>query len=247
MEFFEKLAEVCHQILLDDRKLLDYLINDRQIQKQNILKYKLGAFPKDLRLLYTEYDMDPKELRDNNIIWNANKSQFTLYPIVIPIRNIRGNTIAIGCRTLLSDDERKKIGIPKYRNSSYKKTSHLFGMDCAFGAIRNKNVAFVVEGYFDTLTAHQNKIYNVVATSGTILHPRQVSILSRYTDQICLLFDNDQPGRISAKKIMDRLRHLNGVNITCRVTPGKSKDLDEYLRNGGNMDTLIRKENQLVW
>lgn len=212
-----------------------------------IRRYKLGAFPKDLRYLYEKYDLDPKQLREHNIIWNASKSQFNHYPIVIPIRNIKGETIAIGCRTLLGDDERKKVGIPKYRNSSYKKTSHLFGMDCAYEAIRTNNRAFVVEGYFDAITAHQKKIHNVVATSGTIFHPRQLALLSRYTDQICLLFDNDEPGRTSAKKVMDRLHYFKGISITCQFTPDDAKDLDEYLRNGGSMDTLIRKENQLIW
>lgn len=208
---------------------------------ETIRTFKLGAFPKDLRLLFTQYDLDPKELREQNIVWNASQSQFKLYPIVIPIRNIHSVPIAIGCRTLLSEEQRKKIGIPKYRNSVYKKTAHLFGLDRAFEAIRELDEVFVVEGYFDAITAHQAGVTNVVATCGTIFSKRQLVILSRYTDNIRLLFDNDEPGRMSAAKVLNQLSGFKDVNLTCEFTPEGYKDLDEFLRNGGNIN-LFREE-----
>jgi len=240
-EFFEKLTDVCHKLLLDNESLMYYLKVRRGMTDETISTYKLGAFPDDLRQLYKRYDLDPKELREQNIIWNADQSQFKMYPIVIPIRDINGVPIAIGARTLLSDKKRKKLGIPKYRNSSYKKTSYLFGLDRAVEAIRRTNKAFVVEGYFDDITAQQKGISNIVATCGTIFSERQLIILSRYTDNICLLFDNDEPGRVSAKKVMDRLSEIEGINLTYDFTPKGYKDLDEYLRKGGDIN-LFREE-----
>lgn len=239
--FFNRLINVCHNILLDNRELISYLKDDRGMTNQTIKSYKLGAFPEDLRQLYQKHDLDPKELRERNIIWNADRSQFQLYPIVIPIYDLHGVPIAIGCRTLLGDNKRKELGIPKYRNSSYKKTFHLFGLDRAVKAIRKYNKAFVVEGYFDAITANQKGIKNIVATSGTIFSERQLTILSRYTSNICLLFDNDEPGRISAKKTIDRFHDAEGVNISCEFTPDGYKDLDEYLHNGGSADIFQKK------
>lgn len=240
-EFFEKLTDVCHKLLLDNESLMYYLKVRRGMTDETISTYKLGAFPEDLRQLYKRYDLDPKELRKQNIIWNADQSQFKLYPVVIPIRDIDGTPIAIGARTLASDKKRKKLGIPKYRNSSYKKTAYLFGLDRAVNAIRKANKVFVVEGYFDDISAQQKEISNIVATCGTIFSERQLVILSRYTNNICLLFDNDKPGRLSAKKVMDRLCDVEGINLTCEFTPQGYKDLDEYLRKGGDIN-LFRGE-----
>lgn len=240
--FFEKLTNVCHQLLLDNEDLMHYLKVRRGMADKTISAYKLGAFPEDLRDLYDKYDVDPKELRKNNIVWNAEQSQFKLYPVVIPIRDTQGDPIAIGCRTLLDDDRRKEMGIPKYRNSTYKKTFHLFGLDKAVEAIRQKDKVYVVEGYFDVITAHQKGIMNVVASCGTIFSERQLIMLSRYTNNICLLFDNDEPGHTSARKVMNKLADFDGdINLTCKFTPEGYKDIDEYIMNGGDA-TLFGEE-----
>jgi len=240
-DFFEQLTDVCHSLLYDNESLMYYLKVRRGLTDQTIKTYKLGAFPEKMADLYLKYDMDPVELRERGILWNADQSQFQFYPLVIPIRDVDGKVIAIGARTLLSDKKRKKLGIPKYRNSVYKKTSYLFGLDRAVRAIRESNKAFVVEGYFDAIMAHQKDILNVVATSGTIFAERQMIILSRYTSNICLLFDNDEPGRISAKKVMDVRSDAEGVNLDYDFTPRGYKDLDEYLRKDGNIN-LLREE-----
>ncbi len=244
--FFEKLTNICHNLLLNNTDLMYYLKECRGMTDETINSYKLGAFPNDLRDLYDRYDMDPVELRKQNIIVNADHSPFKLYPVVIPVRNVLGQPIAIGCRTLLSEEKRKKLGIPKYRNSTYKKTSHLFGLDKAIKTIRDKDIVFVVEGYFDAITAHQNDVLNVVATCGTMFSIRQLIMLSRYTKNVCLLFDNDLPGRTSAKKITDKLGTFDpNISLVCAFTPEGYKDLDEYLRKGGSIDLITSNKIDL--
>ena len=233
--FFEQLTNVCHKLLLENDDLISYLKDGRGMTNETIETYQLGAFPSDLRDLYNKYDMDAVELRKQNIIVNANHSPFKLYPIVIPIRNTAGKSIAIGCRTLLSEERRKELGVPKYRNSTYKKTSHLFGLDRATNTIRKANKVFVVEGYFDAISAHQSNILNVVATCGTMFSERQLIILSRYTENVCLLFDNDNAGRLNAKRIMQKLGNFSAdIHLTCTFTPESYKDLDEFLQRGGD-------------
>jgi DNA primase len=244
--FFDELTSVCHNLLLDNQALMHYLRNHRGISDETIKKYRLGAFPKDLRDLYDRYSLDPVQLREKEIVWNADQSQFKLYPVVIPVTNINNNVVAIGCRTLLTEERRKNMGIPKYRNSKYKKTAYLFGLDKAYSSIRKNDIVFVVEGYFDVLMAHQNGISNVVATCGTMFSERQLVILSRYTKKICLLFDNDKPGRISAKKVMSKLdNYSNEVSLMCKFTPEGYKDLDEYLRKGGSSKLFTSKSEKL--
>ncbi len=212
------------------------------LKDETIKSYKLGAFPKDLRALF-KY-IHPEELKKQNIIWQADKSPFKFFPVVIPIRNVEGKSIAIGCRTLLDDIKRDELGIPKYRNSNYQKTSYLFGLDKAFQHIRNKNQVFVVEGYFDVITAHQNNMMNVVATCGTMFSNRQLSVLSRYTDNICLLFDNDEAGRTSAKRVLDKFHStILTANFSCKFTPDGFKDLDEYFFKGESLESLVGGTN----
>lgn len=241
--FYDELTNVCHQLLFDSREIMYYLKEKRGISNTTIESYRLGAFPKDLRDLYRKYKINPKALKENNIIWNANESQFRLYPIVIPITDVGGKPVAIGCRTLLTEKERKKIGIPKYRNSNYKKTSYLFGLNKAVESIRSKDLVYIVEGYFDVITAHQNGISNVVATCGTMLSERQLITLSRYTSNICILFDNDIPGHRSAQNILSKFSNndYRDVSIKCKFTPKGYKDLDEYL-NKSNDTSLFGPE-----
>lgn len=235
----ERLTETCHNLLLRNDELMKYLKDKRQLTDGTIKSYRLGAFPKDLRVLYNH--VNAEELKKQEIIWNAGDSPFQQYPIVIPIRDFMGNTVAIGGRTLLSDDARKRHGLPKYRNSSYTKTAHLYGLDKAKESIRDLNRVYVVEGYFDAIMAHQKGICNVVATCGTLFSSRQLIILSRYTENICLLFDNDEAGHTSANRVMQKLGHSSDVNLEYKFTPDGSKDLDEFLRGGGDFTFIDNK------
>lgn len=237
--FFEKLTDACHKLLYEDKQILDYILG-RGLSEETIKSYKIGAFPYDLRKLF-DY-VHPEELRKNNIVWNADHSPFKNYPVVIPIRDISSRTIAIGCRTLFKEDKRKELGIPKYRNSNYSKASYLFGMDRSIQAIRESDQAFVVEGYFDAITAHQKGILNVVAACGTAFSNRQLMTLSRYTKNICLLFDNDIAGHISSKRVMGKLIYKDNLNLECKFPPDGYKDLDEFLTNGGDFCIFTDKQ-----
>ena len=231
--FYDKLADVCHSFLKRDRDICSYLTK-RGMTAQTINDYKLGSFPKDLRDLFNY--IHPAELKEQNIVYCADRSPFSLYPLVIPIRDTSGKSVAIGCRTLLTEDRRKELGIPKYRNSGYHKTSFLFGLDKAAEEIRRQDKVFVVEGYFDAISAHQYGMRNVVATCGTLFSRRQLIILSRYTDNVCILFDNDAPGRDNSKLVQDKFADNGYVKLTCAFTPDGYKDLDEYLTSGGTLD-----------
>ena len=229
---FKQLTGTCHKLLLKDKYLLRYL-HARGLQDETISLYQLGAFPKDLRLLFE--DNNPFDLREVGVIWNADTSPFQHHPIVIPIKNFMGEAIAIGARCIMSEDKRKEMELMKYRNSRYTKTAHLFGLDTAKESIRLRDKVFVVEGYFDKITAHQSGFKNVVATCGTLFSYRQLAVLSRYTNNVCLLFDNDEPGRKSVEQVINKLKDVD-VNIEYKFTPDGFKDLDEFLQKGGDFN-----------
>jgi DNA primase len=84
--------------------------------------------------------------------------------LMFPISDARGRITGFGARVL--DDS-----LPKYVNSPqtpvFDKSGTLYGINFASSAIRQQNLAVIVEGYMDVITAHQNGFSNVIASMGT--------------------------------------------------------------------------------
>jgi DNA primase len=108
--------------------------------------------------------------------------------VIFPIHNLTGKVIAFGARILKSDKNQ-----PKYLNSPetevYHKSKILYGISQAKQAIRQEENCYLVEGYTDVVSLHQAGIENVVASSGTSLTEDQIKLISRYTNNITVLYD----------------------------------------------------------
>lgn len=115
--------------------------------------------------------------------------------LMIPIRDMQGRAIGFGARILKEDPERPG---PKYINSPqsplFDKGNTLYGLDMAKKAIRDANLAVIVEGYMDVLMSHQVGVCNVVAGMGTALTESQMRQLKRYSNNITLALDPDAAG-----------------------------------------------------
>ena len=76
--------------------------------------------------------------------------------LMIPIRDVQGRTIGFGARILREDPARPG---PKYINSPqtplFDKGNVLYGLDMARKAIRDADLAVLVEGYMDVIGSHQ--------------------------------------------------------------------------------------------
>lgn len=229
MNTFAKVADFCQQRLLSDQKVLEYITNKRSINLESINKFEIGLFPQDLRELFKI--IDPKILRESGLIKNASSSVFKTQNLVMPIRNVYGDYIAMAGRTLLTEQEREKKNIVKYMNSVYKKSQHLFGMNFAKSSIIKENIVYIVEGYFDVISPHQKGFNNIVATCGTFLSIRHISLLARYTNNIVILMDNEPEAQEKARKVVEK-NNYEDINLTfCNPLRNEAeKDIDEYLR-----------------
>ena len=111
--------------------------------------------------------------------------------LMFPILDGRKHIIGFGARVL--DDS-----LPKYINSPqtpiFDKSGSLYGINSAQAAIREQDMAVIVEGYMDVITAHQNGFKNVVASMGTSVTEKQVSALKRLTRNITFALDADAAG-----------------------------------------------------
>ncbi len=148
--------------------------------------------------------------------------------LMIPIWDASGKAIAFGGRAL----EPKEV---KYLNSPetplYRKGAHLYGLNLAARAIRERKTVIVVEGYFDAITLHAHGFDHAVAALGTALTTDQARLLGRYAETVVLLFDPDSPGIGAARR---SLEHLINVDLNWRIVLlSDGLDPDAFVRTHG--------------
>ena len=128
--------------------------------------------------------------------------------IMFPIFNLQEKVIAFGGRFFDFENrtikKKNNLNIAKYINSPqteiYNKSCVLYGLDKARLGIRKMNFSILVEGYTDVIMSFQAGIENVVATSGTALTESQLDILGRYSKNLIIGFDADNPGVAAIQK-----------------------------------------------
>ncbi|MFC1864517.1 DNA primase [Chloroflexota bacterium] len=145
--------------------------------------------------------------------------------LMYPINDVRGRVTGFGARVL--DDS-----LPKYLNSPqtpiFDKSGTLYGLNLAMPAIRQQNLAVIVEGYMDVITAHQNGFTNVVASMGTAITEKQVSTLKRLTKNIVLALDADAAGEEAMLRCVGYENSLD-AEIKVIVLP-RGKDPDDVIK-----------------
>ncbi|MGN0526494.1 MAG: DNA primase [Acutalibacteraceae bacterium] len=229
-------ARFYHETLFTERgkEQLQYLLN-RGLTKKTIVHFGLGAAPDDWRALgdyLISKGFHRDELVSANLLRMSEKDGKRYYydafrnKVMYPIIDLRGNVIAFGGRVL---DNSK----PKYINTSdtpvYKKSTELFALN--FAKNGNDRKIILCEGYMDVIALHQAGFTNAVAGLGTALTPEQVSLISRYADEVSLCYDSDEAGQ-KALNAAIRLFSKTGVNIKVIKISG-GKDPDEIIKNHG--------------
>lgn len=176
---------------------LDYF-KERGFSEETIKKFKLGYSPKEknsFEKAAIKAGFDKGVLIESSLIGeNENKKSYDKFRerIIFPIESYSGKVIGFGGRALSAKAK------SKYLNSGetliYDKSKVLYGISQAKQAISKANKCFIVEGYTDVISMHQNGIENVVSASGTALGSYQVNLIKRSTNNIILLFDGDNAG-----------------------------------------------------
>ena len=237
----EKVLNKLHELLDYDiaKPVKDYL--DSRINKDVQELVKFGYFPNsslihDLLLS----DISLKTLVDEKLAYvkhieNNVSSQdvvvpfFENHPLIIPYYDVYGELIALVGRTMLSGQQQKELQIPKYKNTIFKKGQHLFGLNWAKEEIIKKNHVYLVEGQIDIFAGFEKGLNNIVAVGSSSLSELQLTLLLRYTDNISVLFDNDEAGKKGYQLILEKFGKL--ANFQKVELPPHYKDLDEYLHD----------------
>jgi DNA primase len=236
---YSKIIDVCRDLLLNfpnAKQVQDYI--DNRISREAQDKFSLGYFPsveylylltdiidrfllEELNLLYY------KQNRDGLSVIKEIHSQFESHNLIMPYRNVYGDTIGIVGRRLCSDEN-----ITKYKNTEFAKGKHLFGLYEAKHSIIDNDCVYIVEGQFDCISAHSRCLNNFVALGSSSMTADQLSLVLRYTENIILLLDNDAAGIAGMNKIVEHFDKY--ANIKIGKIPEQYKDIDEYLRENKN-------------
>ncbi len=146
--------------------------------------------------------------------------------LMFPIIDVRGNIIGFGGRVM--DDS-----TPKYLNSPetliFNKRKNLFALNLAKKS--KLGYLILVEGYMDAIALHQYGFDCAVASLGTSLTEDHATLISRYTEQVVLIYDGDEAGQRATRRAIPMLEK---AGIRVKVLQMKdAKDPDEYLKKFG--------------
>lgn len=235
-----KLIDICHDNLKRTRVAKEYVLGERHLSKDAVLRNRIGFFPRNIGKL-TDH-VSAEWLKLSGLMDYDGSSQYSnYYSIIFPIYDDYGEAIAISARTMLSTEEREVLGIPKYKNSKFSKAQNLFGLHLAKESILREQQVFVVEGNLDQISMFDAGITNTVACCGTGFSRQHLIKLARYTDKVTVMLDNDEAGRNSAEGIYNKYLSC-GVNFQFIKLPDAYHDAGEYFLDSGKTMRDFRKD-----
>ena len=207
-------------------------IAKRQISKKMVTAFGLGFAPDGWSGLidamhtkgYTDY-----ELFDAGLVRRGKSGGYYdtfRRRLMFPVIDVRGNVIGFSGR-VLGDGE------PKYMNSPetlvFNKSRNLFALNLA----KKSKSGYIIlsEGNIDVVSLHQAGFDSAVASLGTSLTPEQARIISRYTNEVIIAYDNDGAGIKASQRAIGILEKLDLKVKVLRVNG--AKDPDEFIRLKG--------------
>ena len=148
--------------------------------------------------------------------------------LMFPIIDVRGNVIGFGGRIIKNDPN-----AAKYLNSPetliFNKRKNLFGLNLAKKSKAGSLI--LVEGNIDVVTLHQYGFDNAIASLGTSLTEEQAALMTRYAEQVILIYDGDKAGQNATQRAIPILEK---AGLQVKVLQLKdAKDPDEYLKRFG--------------
>ena len=154
--------------------------------------------------------------------------------LIFPVIDARGDVVAFGGRVLDKSE-------PKYVNTQetivYSKRRNLYGINLAKKTKRPNII--LCEGNIDVITLHQAGFDNAVASMGTALTTEQTRILSRYTKELVLCYDNDNAGKTATEKAIALLENseftVRVLQLPRRLQDGEyvKQDVDDFIKLHG--------------
>jgi DNA primase len=227
----------------------DYMLR-REITSATATRFGLGFAPDSYYALSDA--MRDKGYQDFELIEaglaNSNRNGKGVHDVfrnrlMFPVIDVRGSVIGFSGRILGE-------GEPKYLNSRetpvFSKSRNLFALNLAK---KSKNgYILLTEGNIDVVSLHQAGFNSAVASLGTSLTPEQARLISRYTGEVVIAYDNDGAGQKAAQRAIGILEPLD-LKVRVLQMEG-AKDPDEFIKAKGRdafANLLSASENHIEY
>ena len=217
------------------KEALDYALG-RGMSKSILTTFGVGYAPDGwdnmVRAMKAKGYTD-QELIDSGLVTQSQKDKTKIFDrfrdrLMFPIIDVRGNVIGFGGRIIKKDSE-----AAKYLNSPetliFNKRKNLFGLNLAKKT--KEDFLILVEGNVDVVALHQFGFDNAIASLGTSLTEEQAALMTRYADQIVLIYDGDKAGQNATQRAIPILEKA-GLRVKV-LQIEDAKDPDEFLHKFG--------------
>jgi len=204
---------------------------ERGFTEETIKKFELGYNPKakdafSQAALKKAYD---KQVLVSSGLSLINESSGQIVDrfkerTMFPIQSYSGRTLGFGGRAFSANAKAKYLNSPE--TLIYHKSKVLYGLNYAKHAIGKEGLCYIVEGYTDVISMHQNGIENVVSASGTALTLDQIKLINRLAQDVVLLFDGDNAGIKATYKSINMILK-EGMNVKIAAFP-EGDDPDSF-------------------
>ena len=243
-------ARYYHEMLKSDagRYAREYLLR-RGLDWATVVKFGLGFAPDDFHALLPAMEQrgyTREELVAANLAAVSQKNPQNVYDrfrnrIMFPQIDLRNNVIGFAGRALDKDAKAKYINPTE--TLIFSKRKFLYAMNLAKKTKRPYLI--LCEGPMDAIACHQYGFDCAVASQGTALTEDQVNLISKYTDQVLMTYDNDAAGQNATQRAIQMFGRA-GVKVKI-LKLHDAKDADEFLHKFGAdpFEVLIQgSENQ---
>ena len=215
-------------------------LDRRQISRRIATNFGMGAAPDSwdsLLRAMTQAGYSKAELISAGlVVKNRNGGLYDKFRnrLMLPVIDVRGDVVGFGSRVLDKSE-------PKYMNTTetltYSKRRILYGLNLAKKTKRPNII--LCEGNLDVVTLHQAGFDNAVASMGTALTNEQIRLLSRYTKELVLCYDNDTAGQLATQRALELLNHtdfsVKVLRLPRRMVDGEAvkQDADDFIKFQG--------------
>ena len=228
------------QLQLPQGAAVQAYLDKRQIRRGIAVRFGMGAsldqWDALLRAM-TDKGFTKQELLASGLVVNGKNGG--LYDkfrnrLMLPVIDVRGDVVGFGSRVIDKSE-------PKYMNTTetvaYSKRRVLYGLNLAKKTKRPNMI--LCEGNLDVVTLHQAGFDNAVACMGTALTQEQIRLLSRFTRELVLCYDNDGAGRMATDRALELLQNseftVKVLRLPQRFVDGHyvKQDADDFIKYQG--------------
>lgn len=226
--------------LKKSQKAMEYLKNDRKLSEQLINDFGIGYAPDnnyDIITKLKEKWFNEMDLVQSSLAkkWTSDYFGFFKNRITFPIHDTRNNIVWFSARVLDPQDQ------PKYLNSSesavFEKSKILYWLNFAKNYIKSNDKLVLVEWQMDVIALARLWLPIWVATCGTAVTENHFKLIKRYTDNVYILFDNDEAWKNATVRAL-KIAYRENIFPKMIILPQEYKDVDDLANIENGIDVF---------